>query len=221
MRRTAYRYIAESEASFIRQLAVSYVGSGFWFYVTGRIPDGKDPARTDEKLFQRYGVALSKWARARRKKAGLGNVHYLRHGNFFVLLASHGAHRFFREEDFKDCRRAPIRAFGYAVSFRNGADGKGHPSVRIDRDEYKRAKAYFESIACRRSAAALAGELGAVPFEPYAPVRRQLLNILRAMNRARATKGLELLSHTALRLRSRPRPVFTRGVQDDVGTEAA
>src|SRR5262245_57075531 len=119
MRRSIYRHIAASESTFVRQLAVSYVGRGFWFYVSGVIPEGKDPLKTDEKLMRRYLVGISKWARARRKKAGLGNVHYLRHGRFFVLLASHGAHRFFLEEDFNDCRRVPIRAFGYSVSYRN------------------------------------------------------------------------------------------------------
>src|SRR5262245_33019035 len=221
MRRASYRYIADTEAGFIRQLAVSYVGSGFWFYKTGRIPDRKDPTRTDKRLLSRYRVDISKWARARRKQAGLGNVHYLRHEHFFVLLASHGAHRFFTDEDFKDCRRVPIRVFGYEVSFRMGVDGKGHPSVRISREEYKRAMAYFESIACRRSAIALGRELGALPWEPYAPVRRQLLKILRAVNLIRATRGLAELSHTVLRLRFRPRSVFAREEPEDAGREAA
>lgn len=208
MRRAPYRHIVESEAAFIRQLAVSYVGGGFWFYVTGAIPEGKDPVKTDEKLLRRYQIGISKWARARRKKAGLGNVHYLRHGRLFVLLASHGAHRFFLDEDFRDCRRAPIKAFGYAVSYRKGVDGKGHASVRISREEYLRAKSHFESIACHRSAEALCRELGALRFEPFAPVRRQLLNILRAVNRARGARGFEPIPHTALRLRPTPQRIF-------------
>jgi len=211
MRRALYRYVVESEAAFVRQLAVSYVGCGFWFYVTGTIPEGKDAMRTDEKLLRRYQVNISKWARARRKKAGLGNVHYLRHGRFFVLLASYGAHRFFLEEDFRDCRRAPIKAFGYSISYRKGVDGKGHPSVRIGRDEYRRAKDYFESVACHRSFEGLCRELGGLRFEPFAPIRRQLLNILRAVNRARLGRGFAPVPHTALRLRSLPRRVFLEG----------
>jgi len=208
VRKVVYRHVAGSEAGFIRQLAVSYVGGGFWFYVAGRIPEGKDPAKTDTKLLRRYQVGISKWARARRKKAGLGNVHYLRFGRFFVLLASHGAHRFFLEEDFSDCRRIPVKAFGYAVSYRKGVDGKGHPSVRIERGEYMRVKSYFESIACHRSVEALCRDLHALPFEPYAPVRRQLLNILRAVNRARLSRGFEPVPTAALRLRATPRRVF-------------
>jgi hypothetical protein len=43
----------------------------------------------------------------------------------------------------------------------------------------------------------------ALPFEPYAPVRSQLLCILRAVNRARAAAGLPEVPRTCLRLRRR------------------
>lgn len=42
-----------------------------------------------------------------------------------------------------------------------------------------------------------------IPFEPYAPVRRQLLNILRAVNRVRQAAGFESVPVSALRLRRR------------------
>jgi len=42
-----------------------------------------------------------------------------------------------------------------------------------------------------------------LPFEPYAPVRRQLLNLLRAVNRERGRAGFELLTTSALRLSRR------------------
>jgi hypothetical protein len=48
----------------------------------------------------------------------------------------------------------------------------------------------------------LCRELGALPFEPFAPVRRQLLNILRAVNRARLSRGFEPVPTAALRLRA-------------------
>ena len=93
-----YRCEAVSVEGFIQQLAVSYVARGYFFYVTGRVPEHKDPARVDEKLVARYGVDISKWARARRKQVGGANLQYLRHGRFFVLLATHGEHPFFAEE---------------------------------------------------------------------------------------------------------------------------
>src|SRR5262245_44493132 len=93
-----YRCAATSVAGFIQQLAVAYVGGGYWYYVTGSVPERKDPRVVDEKLVARYGIGLSKWARARRKQAGWASVQYIRHQRFFVLLATHGKHRFFEEE---------------------------------------------------------------------------------------------------------------------------
>ena len=58
------------DANLTSELAVAYVTRGYVFYVTGLVPGGKDPARVDAKLCARYGVGLSKWARARRRTAG-------------------------------------------------------------------------------------------------------------------------------------------------------
>ena len=90
----AYRYVAVSVAGFVQQLAVGYIARGYYFYVAGRIPENKDPARTDAKIMAQYGIGVSKWVRARRKKAGLANVHYLRYERFFVLIANHGEQPF-------------------------------------------------------------------------------------------------------------------------------
>ena len=81
-----YRCEAVSVEGFIQQLAVSYVGQGYYFYKTGWVPEGKDPGEVDRKLIDRYGVAVSKWTRASRKRACHANVQYIRHDRFFVLL---------------------------------------------------------------------------------------------------------------------------------------
>ncbi len=97
-----------------------------------------------------------------------------------------------------DVRRSPIRVGGYAVSFRQG---RSH--VRIDDEHYRELKAYFLDRATHRTAAALADELRYLPFEPYAPVRRQLFIILRAVNRSRRAAGFQAVPWAALRLRRR------------------
>ena len=195
-----YRYEATSVAGFIQQLAVAYLTHGYWFCVTGVIPAGKDPRRTDAKLLARYGVDLSRWARTRRKRQGLANVHYLRCHRVFVLLANHGRHPIFQWEasGLRDARRTPIRFAGYAVSYRHG-----HPHVRIDGEDYLGLKARFEARATRYPADQLAAEFRALPFEPYAPVRRQLLCLWRAVNRKRKAAGLDPVPVTAIRLRRR------------------
>jgi len=80
-----YRCEATSVEGFIQQLAVACVANGYWFYVTGTIPHHKDPCAVDRRLIVRYSIDLSKWTRTRRKRAGLGNVQYLRHGRCFVI----------------------------------------------------------------------------------------------------------------------------------------
>jgi hypothetical protein len=195
-----YRCETTSLAGFVQQLATSYLTHGYYFYVTGRVPDGKDPRAVDAKLIARYAIGVSKWAAARRKRAGGANVQYLRLGRFFVLLATHGTHHFFEDEGarIQDARHVSLKVAGYALSVRHG-----HVRVSIEREEYRQIKAYFLDRATHRSAAVVAGELGALPFEPYAPVRSQLLCIWRAVNRARGEAGFEAVPKTCLRFKRR------------------
>src|SRR5689334_18499210 len=96
-----YRCEATSIAGFVQQLAVSYIGNGYWFYVSGYVPEKKDPKMVDAKLIERYGIDVSKWVRTRRKKGGLANIHYIRHDRFWVLIATKGQHEFFASEPFR------------------------------------------------------------------------------------------------------------------------
>lgn len=199
---SGYLYEARTLEGFIQQLAVQYFARGYFFFVSGWIPEGKDPHAIDEKLLQKYCIPVSKWARARRKKAGLSSVHYLRFERFFVLVATHGTHRFFEEEPFRDARETPLRFGGYSVSVRGG-----HAHVRIEKQTFLELKAVFESVALRDSRA-IERALGALPFEAYSPIRRQLLQILGAVNRRRGVAGLEPLPWSCLRLQRRNVKVF-------------
>ena len=78
-----YQCVATSVAGFVQQLACNYLPHGYWFYVTGHMPEKKDPRAVDEKLLGKYDIALSRQSRARRKLAGYANLHYLRHGRAF------------------------------------------------------------------------------------------------------------------------------------------
>ena len=201
----AYRCEVETIGGFVQQLAASYLAHGYYFYVWGIVPDGKDPRRVDDKLVRKYGLDISKWARARRKRAGLANVAYLRHRRFFVLVATHGEHPFFEEErgQVEDFRRKPLKFASYSISHRGG-----HPHVRIEHGTVRDIEAYVLDLATRRSAAWLGEVLRGLPFEPYAPVRRQLFQILRHVNARRAAAQLSLLPATVLRLRRRIFHVF-------------
>ena len=196
-----YRCAAVSVEGFIQQLAVAYVTRGYFFYVAGEIPESKDPARVDDKLIDRYGIGISVWSRARRKQAGLANVQYLRHGRFFVLLATHGEHPFFEAErgQIRDVRRHSIKYAGYAVGSRGG-----HVQVRIDLPRYREFKAWFEGEATRRSVEWLAKAFYDLPFEPYFRVRQQEFAFLRAVNRRRKEAGLPPVPKECIWLKRRP-----------------
>ncbi len=135
-------------------------------------------------------------------RAGAWDIRYLRFGRFFVLIATRGEHRFFEDErTFRDIRRDSLSFGGYSIGYKLGADRKWHASVRIHPSDYLTLKAYFLDLATRRSVEKLTAEFQRIPFEPYAPVRRQFLNILRAVNRERKRAGYEPIPVAALRLR--------------------
>lgn len=211
---SSYRYCTCSVRGFVQQLASNYLPHGFWFYVSGIVPEGKDPTKVDRKLIQKYGVDRSRQARARRKQAGFANLHYLRFERYWVLLATHGAHEFFELEsrNIRDARKVAIQFKGYSIGVKKGGfvrkkdpdeppvrDGKYRVRVQIAAKCYREMKAYFLDIATHRSGKALGSELYNVPFEPYAPVRQQMLNILRLINRARKEAGYDLVPPTVLR----------------------
>lgn len=195
-------YIATELSQFIQYVAVSMVGRGYFFYVLGEIPAGKDPLAVDEKLGDRYAVTRSKTKRNRRKRAGLANVLYARLGRFFVIAATHGETPFFEEEAkrLRDARETPIKFAGYSIGYRRG-QGTWHPSVRIELEKYRELKAHFLEIAPHRSPESIAAEFRRrVDYEPYAPIRAQLFSILRAVNRARKAAGREPVEGVPFRL---------------------
>ena len=203
---------------FVQQIACCYLRHGYWFYVTGRIPDRKSPEDIDRKLIEKYGIAVSESTRARRKRLGQANLQYLRFERFFVILATHGTHRFFDDESdsIRDIRRIPLQFEGYSISYRRGGrtragkrDPKWHAHVAIERRRYLELRDHFLELATHRTAERLALHFYRIPFEPYAPVRRQMLNIHRAVNRTRKRSGFSSMSIEVIPLRRRIVRPFT------------
>ena len=127
-------------------------------------------------------------------------MQYIRLHGDFVIMATHGRGLFFEleGEQVQDCRRRPIKVGGYSLSYRGG-----HPHVRIDLEDYLAFKAEMTVNALRLSRVELESVLSVPRFVPYAPVRRQLWNVWREVNRVRAAAGLELITQECLPLRRR------------------
>jgi len=228
-----YRCVAGSPEGFVQQL-VRYITAGYHFYVTGVVPERKEPAGVDSKLISKYFIDLGRSTelarqaeRSRRKGRGVANVQYLRYERFFVLMATVGRHRFFSPKDaaedsgesvrdpagverrIRDIRESAIKFAGYSISKRPSANrGSWHAHVRIDLGPYRELKAHLVELGRRRTIENLREVLAQVPFEPYFPVRKQLLNILRAVNRERKSRGFKPVPVSALRLRRRSVKVF-------------
>jgi hypothetical protein len=217
-----YRAVTTSVEGFLQQVACSYLRHGYWYYVFGQVPEDKDPSEVDEKLIRKYGINVSESTRARRKKAGLANLQYIRFERTFVILATKGKHRFFTEEAklIRDIRNVPIRFAGYSISYKKGGrtkdgqpDQKWHSHVAIERRQYLELKALFAENATRESSAAIARALYHLPVVPYAPVRRQLLMMLREINRVRKKQGRPAIPSEVLPLRRKiVRPFGTDGL---------
>ena len=230
-----YRWEVQTREGMVQQLASNILPHGYWFYVTGVVPWHKNPVNVDQKLIWKYGAALSRQQRARRKAQGLANVHYLRWGRFWVLLATHGEHEFFAAEAvaMRDIRKVPLRIDSYTLTLRRGAyrherdaaghclpDGRLHVRVRIARDVYRELIAWYEQHACHKTVDEISRELWNLPFEPYAPIRRQFLNLLRIINKHRRTAGLPAVPPDCLRLRRRIVKVFGEANEERGGQEA-
>jgi hypothetical protein len=207
-----YRSEVVSVAGFVQQIACSYLRHGYWWYVTGRIPAGKDAEVIDRKLIEKYGIGVSESTRARRKQLGFANLQYIRHDRFFAILATKGQHRFFDEEaaGIRDIRRIPLQYSGYSISYRRGGrtrdgerDQRWHAHVEIARGRFLEIKAHFLHLAVHRSPDNLTLAFYDFPFEPYAPVRRQLLVLLREVNAVRRRAGFQVLPIEVLPLRRR------------------
>ena len=207
-----YRAVTTSVEGFVQQIACCYLRHGYWFYVSGRIPDSKEPRAVDDKLIAKYGIDVSESTRARRKQDGLANMQYLRHERFFVLMATKGMHHFFQDEyqALRDIRRIPLRYAGYSISYRRGGrtangqvDHKWHAHVAIDRPVYRDLLAWFTAEGPRMRVVDLAARMYELPYEPYAPIRRQLLLLHRAVCRVRRNAGLNELPMEIVPMRRR------------------
>jgi hypothetical protein len=217
-----YRYIATSREGFVQQIAVSYVRHGYVFFVKGRVPDGKAPAKTDEKLMSLYGIRATKDSRYKRKKRGLANLQYIRFGREWVMLGTKGEHEWYRKEraNIRDLRRVPLVVCGYSITLAQGGNKLSRektPGVDgPERDSKKRVRVQISKAAFRELKRELLCHAGTrsedwyrmrfyhVGFEPYAPIRKQLLEVLRQVNKRRGAYGKSKISPDCIRYHRRP-----------------
>ncbi len=212
MREMGYMCEATSVKGFVQQIAVVYLTKGYRWFVQGEIPAGKSVACVDAKLLKKHSVDISETTRWRRKKLGLANVQYIRFGRHFVLLATNGRKQ---DEAWRLVEETPIRVCNYSISRRpEGRSRKGwdrprlRSHVQIDWEHYKELRAMLEGLACWRTVGELTQLFYELPFEPYAPVRRQVAGLRALANRKRRSHGLTLIPKESFPVKAYSVPVY-------------
>lgn len=222
--RMHYRYEAAGLEGLVARVA-QLAGHGYCFFVLGRVPAGKCAAAIDEKLLRKYGVALSRDQRYRRKRRGEAALHYVRWENHFVLLATHGRHPFFHSEQsrLRDLRETPLRLGGYSISLR-AEPGRGkrfRAAVRLDKETFRLVRDRFLENAVHRRAESIAAAIWSLPFEPYRPIRKQLFRVLSQVNDRRKRAGFEPVPRSCIRWKHRQGPQLATAEEESINKRLA
>jgi len=203
--------------------------------VQGVVPEGKDPAALDRKFLGQYPIRMKAGRRYSRKKRGVANVAYVRFERHWIMLSTPGRHEVTKEgwldwrategKNIRNCSRGqPIRFFGYSIYYvpggyvlnRDKENPEGPPErdyryrvrVQLSREAVLDLKATLVGNARKRREEWFREQFWKVPYEPYAPVRKQLLDLLRQVNAERSVAGLSKLPPDIIRYRREPVKVF-------------
>ena len=223
-----YPCIASTRKSFIQQVVCGWVRNGYVFYVHVLIPEDKNPYFVDRKLLCRYAIAMKASRRRSRKNRGVIRIAYVRHGRNALMLATHGRHEETKEgwldwrategRNIRDCSRGqPIKVYGYSIYYVRGGyvlnrtktnpsgpperDYEYHVRAQISRKFIAEISRHLLAHATRRDEEWFASQFWHLPFEPFAPVRKQLLKCLMQVNQARRKAGLSKLPTEIIRFR--------------------
>ena len=198
------RYETNGVDGFIKGIAnLVNARTRYFFYRLQTIPKHVDPVQVDAKLITKYRVERSASSRYRDKQAGVARVAYLRCDRDFILLATSGKHLVFQEEPLRDCRRAPIKCFGYRIRHVNDK-----VEVSVEARTFKALKASMVESVSPLPLEQAELYFRRFPYLPFYRVKRQQFGIWRAVNRERERLGLDPISHMALRLQHDGDKVF-------------
>ncbi len=140
--------------AFLQEI-VRRFSHGYYFYSLTIYPEKKRDKwqKIDEKLIEKYPIlSLSKYQRARRKRASLLNARIIRYGQFMLLQATSGKDDIGlkTEEAFEDIRKKSLvlsNLYG-TLSFRIGKKEKGY-TVYFEKAYWRDIKSYWAEKALK------------------------------------------------------------------------
>lgn len=177
----------ESSSQLIRRIT-RCVECGYYYYVTGWIPEGKDPRKTDEKLIRKYEIRRQRMALYRDAQVGRAKVRLYRFGRLFIVMASEGEHQIFHQEKMSDIRKTPLLVNGFTIVGR-----EGEVSVRWSKRVYKKLREGFLKAALSPRVK-IEEKLRGLKHPAYPGIFRQKERIIRAVMRKRKRAGKEKIT---------------------------
>ena len=195
------------------QRAVVLAQKGYVYFLQGELRPGRDAGPTDRKLIEKSEAWATKDQRYVRKRGGRANAHYFRWDRIWVLMLTDGVHPMKerrakeRLRDLRNKDHSPLLVGQYSLKLRRDstpegrAAGRFRASVRLNDRAYLALKSELLELSTRRSAETLAAKVFGLPHQPYAPVYRQILAIVKAMNARRKTAGYSPLPLSCVRFR--------------------
>jgi hypothetical protein len=201
---------------FVKRIVV-LSQKGYFFYVTGTAEYNEEKKRKkpalralskeqewaaiDASIIAKFETKKSPQQRQRKKAKGEANCMYFRQKGtpYYVMMATHGTHRFYDAHDIYDAkeqpegtifdiRERPIRRDGYSIGLRPDGAAKNvgvkklRAGVRFTDERYKEMKDWYLERCIRVTKEKFeemvkedAGRL----YHPYAPVYRQMKGIIR------------------------------------------
>ena len=212
-----YRYEAKNIDGFLSQLVRYIANGGHYFYIRVRVPEGKDPTATAEKLLDRYDIRKSRWQRKRRHLKETASIHLLKYQEVIVVILTKGKHEKFyadHHSQVQDIRRTALKIFGYSVRYGfSEIEKRQKVFIRLDVKTYRKVLAHMLTIGVwdsYRDKTALEREFNRLPYQPYEPVFAQLCAIAKHVNKVRRRRGFEGMELACIKNKRRLCTVFVK-----------
>lgn len=177
---------AETFGEFLHRIINHYLNHGFYYYVLWELPEGRNLAKIDEKIVNRYNANQPRWERFNARKKGSVVVRYVRFHRYALLIATDGDrdHLFFNHERWQDVRVNPLMIWRYSLGIKAG---KGE--VRLQKNRIKAARELLANVALDRHAKVQGIYNQISPFT-YRGILHQKYKLAKEVNQRRQRAGL-------------------------------
>ena len=111
---------------------------GYFYADCHHIGDGKDRQAVDCKLSKLYKTEIDASQRRYNRRHGVSNCLYVRYQNIFVLLATKGSGRIWREQNLIDMRHSPLCVLEHTIRILPRGGRKYQALIEYEKDSWQK-----------------------------------------------------------------------------------